>query len=139
MWGFMGQPHKRGLRGMVVFLLARGPKNGAELIGEVERTTMGHWRPSPGSMYPLLDELVSSGTIVKRSDGRYEVTARSRDEFSFLRGWMSTPRTPEEMVTEISGFVSYLEDLSTSDPQGEWKGHRDELRALAQRLDRLAK
>ncbi len=139
MWGFSGFPHKRGLRGLVLFLLARGPKNGAELISEVERISMGHWRPSPGSMYPLLDELTASGAIQRRPDGRYEVSARSRDEFSFVRGWMAGPRTPEEMVHEISGYVSYLEDLATSDPQGDWKRHRDELRALAQRLERIAK
>lgn len=139
MFGFPGRSHRRGLRGIVIVLLARGPKNGAELIAEVERVTMGHWRPSPGSMYPLLDELVSSGAIQKRPDGRYEATAKSRDEFSFFRGWMASPRTPEEMLREIAGFVSYLEDLSTTDPQGEWKRHRDELRTLAQRLEQIAK
>jgi DNA-binding PadR family transcriptional regulator len=139
MWGFGGLHHKRGLRGLVVFLLARGPKNGAELIEEVDRLTMGHWHPSPGSVYPLLEELVQSGAIQKRPDGRYEVSARSRDEFSFFRGWMAAPRTPEEMLNEISGYVRYLEDLATSDPKGDWKQHREELRGLAQRLEQLAK
>jgi DNA-binding PadR family transcriptional regulator len=139
MWGFGGFGHKRGLRGLVVFVLAKGPKNGAELIEEVERLTHGHWRPSPGSIYPLLEELVISGAIQKRADGRYEVSARSRDEFSFFRGWMASPRTPEEMITEIAGFVSYLEDLATNDVRGDLKRHRDELRSLAQRLEQIAK
>ncbi len=120
-------------------VLARGPKNGAELIEEVDRMTHGHWRPSPGSVYPLLEELVQSGAVVKRPDGRYEVSARSRDEYTSFRGWMGSPRTPGEMVGEISGYVSYLEDLASTDPGGEWKQHRDQIRAIAQRLEQIAK
>ena len=130
--------HKRGLRGIVLVLLARGPKNGAELIDEVERMSHGHWRPSPGSIYPLLEELLQNGAIERHPDGKYAVTARSRDEYSFLRGWMAAPRTPEDMLREISGYVSYLEDVASSDARGDWKRHRDELRALAQRLERIA-
>jgi len=139
MWGFGGHEGRRGLRQCVLILLARNPRNGAELIDDIERWTHGRWRPSPGSVYPLLEELTATQAIQKRSDGRYEVTARSRQEQSFLRGWMAAPRTASEMLTEISGYVSYLEDVSQSDPQGEWARHRDELRALAQRLEQIAK
>ena len=36
----------------IVTMLASSPKNGVELMDEIERMTQGWWRPSPGSVYP---------------------------------------------------------------------------------------
>lgn len=137
MWEFGGFHRKRGLRGYVIFLLARSPMNGAELIEQVDRQTRGWWRPSPGSIYPLLEELTRTGVIVKRSDGKYEISSTTRDEFSQFRGWMGPGRSPEELVNELSGYVSYLEELVASQGGDAWKGHRDRIHTLGQRLERI--
>ena len=49
---------KRGLRNWVLIILRRGPRTGAQMMDEMEVMTRGWWRPSPGSVYPLLEELV---------------------------------------------------------------------------------
>ena len=36
--------------------------------------TRGRWRPSPGSVYPLLEDLSTEKLVKKRDDGRYELT-----------------------------------------------------------------
>ncbi len=36
---------------------------GAQIIDEIERLSMGFWRPSPGSVYPALEELEADGLI----------------------------------------------------------------------------
>src|SRR2546428_5135163 len=75
---------RRGwLRPWVISMIARSPKNGAEIIDEIEKMSWGGWRPSPGSIYPLLDQMVQEGAIRKREDGRYELTDKGKDEGTF--------------------------------------------------------
>src|SRR5438093_12559198 len=77
MWfgGFGGWKHhrRRGLRTMVVTMVSRNPMNGSEIMDQIEAMSQGWWRPSPGSIYPLLEELREDGVLRKREDGRYEL------------------------------------------------------------------
>ncbi|GAB6948002.1 PadR family transcriptional regulator [Vulcanisaeta sp. JCM 16161] len=70
---------RRGLKYLILYLLSsRGPMTGAQIIDEIERLSMGFWRPSPGSVYPALEELEADGLIkVARVEGTkkyYEIT-----------------------------------------------------------------
>ncbi len=120
MWGLPGsRRHPRGLRYWVLQILARSPRNGAEILQDMDTATHGWWRPSPGSIYPLLEQLTGEGLIEKRPDGRYQLTERLRSSSWGCGGFTGPlPRTPEEAVRELSGFVAYLEDLSHTDPEG---------------------
>lgn len=51
------------LRYQVLELLNERPFSGSEIMDEIERRTCGVWRPSPGSVYPLLAWLHESGYI----------------------------------------------------------------------------
>jgi len=42
------------LRYEVLKLLSEKPMSGSELMSEIEKKTNGYWKPSPGSIYPLL-------------------------------------------------------------------------------------
>lgn len=123
----------------VVTMLASSPKNGVELMDEIERMTQGWWRPSPGSVYPVLEQLTKDGMIKKRDDGKYELTEKANDEveWSFGPGFGRRQRSVEEMFDEVSGLVSYLEDLAKSDPK-QVTGYKERLRALADRLSTLS-
>jgi DNA-binding PadR family transcriptional regulator len=57
--------------------------SGAELMTEIEKETDARWKPSPGSMYPLLSWLVDNGYIKpldRQENGqkRYEITANGK-------------------------------------------------------------
>jgi len=80
---------------------------------EMDRMTMGWWRPSPGSIYPLLDQLVEDKLVRKRDDGRYELTESARTGPDWSRGWgpRSGPRNPQEALAEMEAYVTFLEDL----------------------------
>ncbi|UCD96289.1 MAG: PadR family transcriptional regulator [Candidatus Bathyarchaeota archaeon] len=45
------------LRYYVLRLLDEKPMSGSEIMTEIETRTHGHWKPSPGSIYPLLSWL----------------------------------------------------------------------------------
>jgi len=49
------------LRFLVLKLLMEKPMSGAEIVEEIERETSGKWKPSPGSIYPLLARLQDKG------------------------------------------------------------------------------
>ena len=51
------------LRGQVLESLAEKPMSGSEIINEIESRTSGRWKPSPGSIYPLLAWLQDNGHV----------------------------------------------------------------------------
>jgi DNA-binding PadR family transcriptional regulator len=123
---------------MVVSLLSTSPKNGVEIMDGVEAVTRGWWRPTPGSVYPLLEKMVSEGTILKRPDGRYELTSNAKKELSASFGpRFRIPRTTDDIVNEMQGFVSYMEDLKSSGHE-ELEPYKNELEELARRLSKLS-
>ena len=76
-------------RGMLLHvtmvLLKDGPKSGSELTDLIEEYT--EWRPSPGSMYPLLNKLRKDGLIAPYQDEdpslkRIELTEKGKEELA---------------------------------------------------------
>jgi DNA-binding PadR family transcriptional regulator len=63
---------RRGdVRAATLLLLEEGPRNGYQLMEEIERRSDGAWRPSPGSIYPALSQLEDEGLIrAEESGGR---------------------------------------------------------------------
>ena len=142
MWGMH---RRRGLRMWVLGILVRGPKNGAEIMDSIEEMSQGWWRPSPGSIYPLLDALVQEGLAAKRDDGRYELTPTGRQAMEMpwgpwgpwgMRGPQS--RGVDGVLSEMTGFVQYLEDVGRSDRVGIDR-NRKTIKDLADRLSALLK
>ena len=61
--------------------LLDGPGHGYELIQLLETKTDGRWRPSPGSVYPSLQQLADEGLVTSTEiDGKrtYEITDEGR-------------------------------------------------------------
>ncbi|MCI4357661.1 MAG: PadR family transcriptional regulator [Thermoplasmata archaeon] len=130
MWG---GHRKRGLRQFVVAILRRGARNGAEIMNDMEVMTHGWWRPSPGSVYPLLEEMVADGTARRLPDGRYELLTLPTFDWG-PRG--VEPRTSSDALREISGLTSFLEDLKGT-PPGFTDSVKKEIDQVADRIRRL--
>ncbi|HEV2923427.1 MAG TPA: PadR family transcriptional regulator [Solirubrobacteraceae bacterium] len=67
-----GRKARRGdIRTAALLLLAEEPRNGYQIMQEVEERSDGVWRPSPGSVYPALQQLEDEGLIRSEElDGR---------------------------------------------------------------------
>lgn len=85
--GVLARPHgiPRGfLRLYVLHRIAERPAHGYDLLQEIEAKTEGVWRPGPGSIYPILKELVAKGCIrseqPKKMKGQrvYHITPNGR-------------------------------------------------------------
>ena len=58
-----GRPAARPVRPAVLALLAEEPMHGYQLMQEIRRRTNERWRPSPGSVYPILQQLEDEGLV----------------------------------------------------------------------------
>jgi DNA-binding PadR family transcriptional regulator len=65
-WALFGRgPRaKRGdVRAGILVLLRQQPRNGYQIMQELEERSQGMWRPSPGSVYPALQLLEDEGLV----------------------------------------------------------------------------
>lgn len=142
-FAYFGRPwrmiRKGGLRPLVLRILASGPRNGAEIMDEIERFTWGWWRPSPGSVYPLLEEMLNEGLVKKREDGRYEITEKGRSELEwpFPKIHFMQAGSIEDMLNEINGNLQYFEDLKNTDAK-KLDPYKEKFRQFAERFSKLA-
>jgi DNA-binding PadR family transcriptional regulator len=71
------------LRYQVLEALNEKPMSGSEIIEEIEKHTGGFWKPSPGSIYPLLSWLQDNSYIkeLPTENGlkRYELTESGKE------------------------------------------------------------
>ncbi|MEV7039818.1 PadR family transcriptional regulator [Amycolatopsis sp. NPDC051061] len=58
-----GRGPSRPVRPAVLALLAEEPRHGYQLMQEIRRRTNDRWRPSPGSVYPILQQLEDEGLV----------------------------------------------------------------------------
>jgi DNA-binding PadR family transcriptional regulator len=67
-----GRRARRGdIRTAALLLLAEEPRNGYQIMQEVQERSGGVWSPSPGSVYPALQQLEDEGLIrTEEADGR---------------------------------------------------------------------
>jgi len=72
--GFGPGPRRTGqgdVRGAILALLMEQPMHGYQIIQEIGERTGGLWRPSPGSVYPALQQLEDEGLVaIETAEGR---------------------------------------------------------------------
>ena len=76
-WGGHGRARKGDVRAAILSLLSEAPATGYALIKGIAERTDQAWRPSPGSVYPTLQQLVDEGLVRQQGDGGrtdYELT-----------------------------------------------------------------
>src|SRR5271165_7273679 len=105
-----GRKARRGdIRTAALLLLAEEPRNGYQIMQEVEERSDGAWRPSPGSVYPALAQLEDEGLIRSEEvDGRklFALTDAGR-ELVTERG-DEQPAPWEQMSGEVSSGAHEL-------------------------------
>ena len=130
-----GRARRGDVRAAMLLLLEGEPQNGYQLIQEIERRTEGLWKPSPGSVYPALQQLEDEGLVrPAEAAGRraYELTEQGReyveanreelgDPFAAVRGGM------DEGVMDLRGVMF---QVGAAAMQVSAAGHTDEARRI---------
>jgi DNA-binding PadR family transcriptional regulator len=77
-----GRARRGDVRAAALALIAEQPMNGYQIIQEIGERSGGVWRPSPGSIYPALQQLEDEGLIrAEAADGgrrAYQLTDEGR-------------------------------------------------------------
>jgi len=120
----MGRHAKRGdMRPIVLSALAEKPMHGYEIIRQLEDKTHGWWRPSPGSIYPMLQMLEEEGVVTSTEvDGKkvYELTAEGKKEAAKTESFgdwskfskFGKSEDLQELAKEFFGLAKYLRILA---------------------------
>ncbi|MHB1173115.1 MAG: PadR family transcriptional regulator [Lacisediminihabitans sp.] len=133
---------KGDVRTAILSLLADEPSNGYGLIKEITERSGSTWHPSPGSVYPTLQQLVDEELIEatgegKRTEfqltepGRVYVSAHSEE----LAGvWESSAARVEadaslhESVTKLMGVIHQFRFAATEEQRAKAVTQLDETR-----------
>src|ERR671938_883491 len=62
--GGRGRRGRGNVRAAILALLAEEPRHGYAVMTELTERSGGLWRPSPGSVYPVLQQLQDEGLVV---------------------------------------------------------------------------
>ena len=132
----------KGLRRWILYLVRDGPKSGAEVMDIMESNLQGWWRPSPGSIYPMLSKLVEEGLLTQSEDKKYSLTGKGREEIEHPFGLLRTaptsaPRSVEGVVSELASYVSYLEDVAQAKDE-RLKPSAGQIKELSERMQKLS-
>jgi len=106
-----GPRARRGdVRAALLVLLAEEPRNGYGLMQEIERRSGGAWRPSPGSVYPALQQLEDEGLV-------RPVESAGRKEFELTdEGRAYVTENADELGTpweDVAGGNEHIAELRT--------------------------
>ncbi len=99
------------VRAAILALLREGPRNGYQIMADIEERSGGAWRPSPGAVYPALSQLADEGLIIAdESGGRrtFSLTQAGREYVEqnpdMARGaWESTA---QQQAWEVPGLFA---------------------------------
>lgn len=108
---FGGHKARRGdIRAAILALLAEEPMHGYQIIQELAERTEGVWRPSPGSVYPTLQQLEDEELIgpAESTTGKrvYQLTDAGREAAS------AAPAPWAEVAREADDTLVGLRDLA---------------------------
>lgn len=104
-----------GLRFYVLYLLSVRPMNGSEVIDEIESRSLGAWRPSPGSIYPILGRLETEKLISRNEDGTCTATDEGTNVIKLIRpgsndGGRRVRDGLADTIQKMEDLTAYLED-----------------------------
>jgi DNA-binding PadR family transcriptional regulator len=123
------------VRAALLLLLSEQAQNGYQLIQEIERRTEGVWKPSPGSVYPALQQLEDEGlvqTIEVEGKRAYELTPDGREYVDSNREELGNPFEAatggmDEGVMDLRGLMF---QVGAAAMQVAAAGHTDEARKI---------
>jgi DNA-binding PadR family transcriptional regulator len=145
MWFNRGPKARRGdVRAAILAVLAEQSMNGYQIIQQIAERSAGVWKPSPGSIYPTLQQLEDEGLVRAETDsGRrsYALTEEGRayvaehaDEVAAPWAAMTEAADGDDirpLIGQIAAAVWQIASVGT--PEQQRKG-REALADLRRRL-----
>ncbi|MEV0583521.1 PadR family transcriptional regulator [Nonomuraea sp. NPDC050310] len=113
-WGGRGRKAKRGdVRAAILALLSEEPRNGYQIIQEIAQRSEGGWKPSPGAVYPALQQLTDEGLVIaEEAEGR-KTFRLTETGLAYIAEHADEVRAPwDEMRPDIDDNTADLWDIA---------------------------
>lgn len=128
---------------ITLLILKKGPMSGSELMEEIERYT--DWRPSPGSIYPLLSQLnekemiepypgedpslkrfslTEKGEKTLEEHKRHDQQLRNRHSSMRKIYWRLHREMPEDLYDSFSTLIDKIEEVYKISKESPEKAQR---------------
>lgn len=99
----MGRAPRGNVRAAILLLLSEQPRNGYQIMQEIGERSNGVWHPSPGSVYPALQQLDDEGLVrVQEVDGQRTYTLTDAGE-AYLQAHRSEFGLPWDEASRAVG------------------------------------
>jgi DNA-binding PadR family transcriptional regulator len=147
--GGRGRRARRGdIRTAALLLLAEEPRNGYQIMQEVQERSGGLWSPSPGSVYPALAQLEDEGLIrTQEQDGQrlFALTDAGRELVEERGSDRPAPWEQRDVdrgvVHDLAGLMrevgfAFVQVMKTGSP-GQMERAREVLNATRRDLYRI--
>ena len=97
----------------MLVLLEEAPRNGYQIIQELSERSNGAWRPSPGSVYPILQQLEDEGLVEissSQSGKTYNLTAAGKalvekDRATLGKPWETAAADVSDATSDLFGTL----------------------------------
>ncbi len=143
-----GRARKGDVRSVILILLAEGPSNGYGLIKSIHTKTAGMWRPSPGSVYPTLQQLVDEGLIRSTGTGprtEFELTEEGTayveaNRETLASAWTASSETLHQhgellaSAAKLAGVIRQVHEAGTPEQRSTAATKLDDLRRELYRM-----
>jgi len=131
-----GRRRRGDVRTALLMLLAEEPRNGYQLMQEIEERSGGNWRPSPGSVYPVLSQLEDEGLIraVERDGTKlFEITDPGREHVAD-RDDPTPPWESEDDVPPVGNLKSQIKAVNVAAAQLMHVGDESQIQKAVETL-----
>ncbi|MGI0100484.1 MAG: PadR family transcriptional regulator [Candidatus Micrarchaeaceae archaeon] len=111
-----------GVKYWILGIVSEQQATGAMIMNKMQEMSWGRWHPSPGNIYPLLDEMTKSGWLkmtAKEGKKFYTATAKGREQLeNSWFPWHEIKRKSaglgdvEDAIEKLENYSEYLIDNS---------------------------
>jgi DNA-binding PadR family transcriptional regulator len=102
--GWRGPKARRGdIRAAILAVLAEQPMNGYQIIQEIAERSGGVWKPSPGSIYPTLQQLEDEGLVTADAETGRRTFTLTDEGRGYVSEHADEVSAPWEAMTAAAG------------------------------------
>jgi DNA-binding PadR family transcriptional regulator len=133
--GGRGRRRRGDVRTALLLVLADEPRNGYQLMQEIEERSGGRWRPSPGSVYPALAQLEDERLVraIDRDDMKlFEITDEGRKHLEERHD--DAPPWEDDEPVSISDLKAQIKQIAIAAAQVMQAGNEDQVTRAGETL-----
>ena len=140
---FHGMGRGFGLRYWVLAIVSNKKMNGAEIMDKMNELSVGFWKPSAGSLYPLLADLVKEGylSVEEKDNKKYYTITKEGSEY-LDNSWFPWKDILREKLNpgrshDVEDTIENIEFLSQFLIDNKEKLNKTDLNSLKKTIDKL--